>query len=449
MSALEPVSMVEEPARRDAERRPLRIGYLLRMYPRFSQTFIANEIAELERQGAEVHILSLRKPTDGVFHEAVCRVRARAEYLHETHHGQWKSVLRSHWRHLRRDRAAYLRAVRTLRSDRSAEWHDLAQAMQVLQWAKKKKLDHVHVHFGTSEATVALMADVLGGLPYSLTLHAFDIFRDNVNRPLLAQKINHSRFTVTVSEFNRRFLTEQLPGVDSRRIRLNYNGIALDRFGGERRTNGEPMVFGLGRLIEKKGFSHLISAVARLNQNGNRVWCRIGGTGPDGVRLQQQIHAGNLESQVELVGSLSEAQVRDWLSRATCFVLPCVRAKDGNLDALPTVLLEAQAAGCPVITTRLSGNPEIVEDRVSGLLVEPEDDVGLADAIRRVTVDAELARALAEGGRKRAAERFDIRRNVAVMHEWFAEASGCANRNGRVPGTQPVVGVESNIGQNT
>ena len=90
--------------------------------------------------------------------------------------------------------------------DAQAQWFDLARAGYVLSWAKKKRIDHIHVHFGTSEATVALLAWQLGGLPYSLTLHAFDIFRDNVDRPLLARKINESRFTITVSEFNRRFM---------------------------------------------------------------------------------------------------------------------------------------------------------------------------------------------------------------------------------------------------
>ncbi len=411
--------------------RPLRVGYLLRMYPRFSQTFIANEIAELERQGCEVHILSLRKPTDGIFHEAACRVKARAEYLSETPHGQWRRILRSYWSHFRRNRRGFTKALRILRTDSTGEWYDLARAVEVLRWAKKKRLDHIHVHFGTSEASVALLAHVLGGISYSLTLHAFDIFRENVNRALLSEKINHSRFTVTVTEFNRRFLMESLPNVAPARVRVNYNGIALDRFGLPRVPDERPLIFGLGRLIEKKGFANLIRAVARLRDEGLSVQCKIGGTGPQAGALKELIARKGLESAVELVRALSEGQVVELLRRATCFVLPCVRAADGNVDALPTVLLEAQAAGCPVITTRLSGNPEIVDDRVSGLMVEPGDVVALSEAIRTVVTDAGLARSLALGGRRRAEERFDARRNVGVLHGWFRDACEFAEQSQR------------------
>ena len=149
-----------------------------------------------------VSIISLRKPSDGIFHESVCRVKARAYYVPGSYRRQLHSVARALWR----SRGGRWRAIRILRADRQAEWLDLARAVYVLRWAREQRVSHLHVHFGTSEATVALLANVLGGLPYSLTLHAFDIFRDEVNRWLLAQKINASRFTVTVSEFNRRFL---------------------------------------------------------------------------------------------------------------------------------------------------------------------------------------------------------------------------------------------------
>lgn len=209
-------------------------------------------------------------------------------------------------------------------------------------------------------------------------------------------------------------------------MRVGYNGISVERFSVERSPCGAATVFGLGRLIEKKGFGHLIAAVARLRDEGLTVRCRIGGDGPESEGLRRQIEAANLGTQVELLGPLHEARVRGELGAATCFVLPCIRAQDGNIDALPTVLLEAQASGCPVITTRLSGNPEIVEDRVSGLLVEPGDVGELARAVREVVSDPALAERLSVQGRRRAEQRFDICKNVAVLHGWFREAVGRA-----------------------
>lgn len=418
-----------------------RVGYMLRMYPRFSQTFVANEIAELERQGLEVSVASLRKPTDGVFHESFCRVKARAHYFPETHHGQLRACLREQWNSFRRNPRSYREAVRVVRSDATAEWYDLGRAVNILRWAKKERVGHVHVHFGTSEATVALLANLLGGLSYSLTLHAFDIFRDNVDRPLLAKKINHSRFTVTVSEFNKRYMVENLPGVDPDKIRVNYNGIDLERFVRGWRWPSKaaegpvepPSVFALGRLIEKKGFIDLVRAIRRLRDEGLAIRCRIAGSGPEDERLQREIDRSNLQGLVELIGPINEQRVHELMHNSHCFALPCIQAKDGNIDALPTVLLEALACGCPVVTTRLSGNPEIVEDRVSGILVDPGDEAGLARAIRELVLDRELAARFAIAGRHRAEERFDVRHNVAVMRDWLTQAASVAKRNGRAP----------------
>ncbi|MFQ5805238.1 MAG: glycosyltransferase family 4 protein [Phycisphaerae bacterium] len=400
-------------------RQSVRVGYLLRMYPRFSQTFVVNEIRELERQGLDVSIISLRKPNEGLFHESVCRVKARAHYAPTPYRGRLREVAKTLWQLLRRSPRDCWRAGKIIRGDAEAEWFDLARAAHVLRWAREHDVDHLHVHFGTSAATVALLASVLGGLPYSLTLHAFDIFRDDVKRSLLSQKISASRFTITVSEFNRRFLVDNLPGVDAQKIRVNYNGVDLERFQPTADRRDTLSIFGLGRLKEKKGFIHLIRAVRRLHDNGLSVRCRIAGEGPEEPHLRNAIARWGVESLVELMGPVNEDQVRELMQHSSCFVLPCVQANDGNIDALPTVLLEALASGCPSVSTRLSGVPEIIEDGVSGLLVEPGDDKALAGAIRKVLLNPDLAASLARGGRRRAVERFDIRRNVAVMHQWL------------------------------
>ncbi|HEY3242201.1 MAG TPA: glycosyltransferase family 4 protein [Phycisphaerae bacterium] len=398
-----------------------RVGYLLRMYPRFSQTFVVNEILELERQGLDVHILALRKPDDGEFHEAVCRVKARAEYVPETLGGLVRK-LRSRCER-RASPGALMRAVRCVLCHSGARWADLLQAMLVLRWARKRRIDHLHVHFGTHEATVALLAHLMGGLSYSLTLHAFDIFRDNVDRRLLARKINASRFTNTVSEFNRRYLVEQIAGVDPSKVRVNYNGVDLDQFHPNGAVRDENSIFSVGRLIEKKGFVHLVRAIARLRSAGLNVRCRIAGEGPESGPLKAEIARLGLASQVELVGPLKQSRVRAMLQQGTCFVLPCVPAHDGNIDALPTVLLESLACGCPSVSTRLSGVPEIIEDRVSGLLVAPGNDAALADALREILSNSALAAVLAAGGRRRAEQRFDIRDNVRRLHDWLLEAA--------------------------
>jgi glycosyltransferase involved in cell wall biosynthesis len=380
---------------------------------------VVNEILELERQGLDVTILSLRRPDDGLFHESVCRVRARAHYLPETAVGLLRNRRTTYWKLLRRSTPSLLRAVRCVLRHRGAMWLDLFRAVASLRWARKQRIDHVHVHFGTEEASVALLANTLGGLSYSLTLHAFDIFRDNVDRRLLARKINASRFTVTVSEFNRRYLIDNFPGVDEGKIRVNYNGVDLQRFTSRVRQRNEDLVLGVGRLVEKKGFIHLVRAIDLLRDQGVPVHCKIVGEGREQKRLQQEIERLRLGAHVELTGALQQERVRDLMHEAACFALPCVSARNGDVDALPTVLLEALACECPTISTKLSGVPEIIEDQASGLLVEPGNDRALASAIRRILTDRSLAAQLGQNGRRRAEEKFSIRRNVAVMHRWL------------------------------
>ncbi len=419
----------------------VRVGYMLRMYPRFTQTFVVNEILELEQQDVDVSILSLKKPTDGRFHESISRVRAKAEYAPEYLVESPGKTLRHHLSTFRRAPGAYAGAfARTFRSA-GTDMTDFMQAAGVLRWVKKRRLKHVHIHFGTHEASVAYLASLMGGLSYSLTLHAFDIFRDNVDRRLLARKINASRFTVTVSEYNRRFMVENLPGVDGDKIRVNYNGIDLERFrcnGAERKPYS---IVGVGRLIEKKGFIDLVRAVGRLRDRGMEIDCSIVGDGPLKDELKREIKSLNLKRSVKLVGPLSQADVRDLMARSMCMALPCIHAEDGNVDALPTVLLEAMASGCPCVSTRVSGVPEIIEDGRTGFLVPPLDDAALADAIARLLEPGVLHGEFADSGRARAEEVFDVRRNVGRMKAWFGEVTG-SGASGVRSATDAASGVE-------
>ncbi len=399
----------------------VRVGYLLRMYPRFSQTFVVNEILELERQGVEVSIASLKKPSDGRFHESISRVQAAVDYIPEHIVESPAKTLRSHWTAGRRQPLRYARALGTTLRFAGTSHTDFRQAAMVLRWARKRKIKHIHVHFGTHEASVAYLACLIGGLSYSQTLHAFDIFRDDVDRRLLTHKINASRFTVTVSEFNRRFLVDQIPGVDPDKVRVNYNGIDLETFSPNGAVRTPDSIVSIGRLIEKKGFIHLVRAVRRLRDRGVEATCTIVGDGRDKDKLKKEIKALKLRGAITLVGSLNQDQVRSLLTRSACLALPCVEAADGNMDALPTVLLEGLACGCPCISTKVSGVPEIIENEASGLLVAPSDDAALSDALARVLQSPELHRNLATGGRRRAERLFDVRQNVARMKDWFAD----------------------------
>ncbi len=416
-----PTPPTQRSARTTQHATAVRVGYLLRMYPRFSQTFVVNEILELERQGVEVNIASLKKPNDGRFHEAISRVQASVDYIPEHISDSPTKTLRAHWAAGRRQPLRYARALGTTLRSAGASHTDFRQAAMVLRWARKRKIKHIHVHFGTHEASVAYLAWLIGRLSYSQTLHAFDIFRDDVDRSLLARKINASRFTVTVSEFNRRYLVNEIPGIDPEKVRVNYNGIDLEAFSPNGVARTPLSIVSIGRLIEKKGFIHLIRAVRRLRDRGVEATCTIVGDGRDKDKLKKEIKALKLRGAIKLAGSLNQDQVRHLLRSSACLALPCVEAADGNVDALPTVLLEGLASGCPCISTKVSGVPEIIENEASGLLVAPADDTALSNAMARVLQSPKLHQDLASGGRRRAEQRFDVRQNVGRMKGWFAD----------------------------
>ena len=242
----------------------------------------------------------------------------------------------------------------------------------------------------------------------------------------MRQKIREARFVATVSDYNRRHLSALVgDGIAARIVRI-YNGIDLQRFHFDSSTRELDLVFAAGRLVEKKGFRHLIEACRLLRDRGQKFRCRIMGDGPEQAALLAQIQACGLEDRVTLVAAQTQEQLMNELRRATVFVLPCVVGADGDQDALPTVLLEAQAVGLPTISTDLSGIPEIVEHEKTGLLIPPGDPSRLAAALEELLGNASLRDRLARAGRLKAEHRFDVRKNVPMLRRLFEQSAAGA-----------------------
>jgi glycosyltransferase involved in cell wall biosynthesis len=398
------------------------IAYVLKMYPRFSETFIVNEILELERQGVDVRIYSLRKPDDGRFHASLARVKAGVVYVPQYPQMEPARVQRAHERVYQ----AYPDRYRALRAEVEARQDEFLlkrfiQAGVIAAHLIEHPVDAMHAHFASSATRVAGYVHRLIGLPYSFTAHAKDIFHEEVNPDSLRAKMRDARFVVTVSDFNRTYLQGLLAG-GSGDVRRLYNGIDLRTFAPDPMVRREPgLILSVGRLVEKKGFEDLIRACAWLREGDVSFRCEIVGTGERRDALQALIDELGLDEHVRLAGPKSQDEVLHAYRRATVFALPCIVAQDGNRDGLPTVLLEAMAAGVPVLSTRLVGVPEIVEHGVDGLLVEPGDPAALAASLARLLSDAELRDRLSNAGRRKVSQRFDVRRNVALLKTWFDE----------------------------
>lgn len=413
--------------------RNLRIGYVAKMFPRLSETFVLNEILELERQGAEVTVFSAKKPNEGQFHPQLGRLQARVIYLDDLDPRKWAAWTGAEWPRLEPWADRIWGLVREALADREPERVELVwQAAWLASRAGALGLDRLHAHFATLPALMAHLAHRISGIPYSFTAHAKDIFVYSPAETRLRDLVDHADFMVTVTGFNRRHLLESLPGVDAAKIRMLHNGIDTESFtpapAGSRDVDH---VLAVARLVPKKGLDDLLRACALLRDRGRSVRCTIAGGGPDAAALAGLRDELGLGSLVELCGPVKVDAVRDLMRRATVFALPCRVAADNNVDALPTVLLEALATGLPAVSTAVSGVPEIITDGCEGRLVPPDDPAALADALQSLLDDPALRARCAEAGRRKAAESFDIRRNVATLHGLFRSAGRAADGDGR------------------
>jgi colanic acid/amylovoran biosynthesis glycosyltransferase len=396
------------------------VAYLLKMYPRFSETFIVGEMLELERQGLRLEVFSLKRPDDGVFHRDVAKVKASVTYVPTL--GRSRALVAAHARLLRTRPRRYGRALGlALRRGTWGAVKHFAQAGFIAVRIEEAGIRHVHAHFASVATSVALHVSRLTDVSYSFTAHAKDIYIDGVRPDDLRTKLRSARFAVTVSDYNRRHLAD-LAG-EERIVRI-YNGLDLEAFA----PNGHsperpPLVLAVGRLVEKKGFEDLIRACAVLRDWGQAFSCRIVGKGPLKGELRDLIARLGLERTVELVGPMPREALVDVLPRASVFAAPCVVARDGNRDGLPTVLVEAMAAGVPVVATPVTGIPELVEDGRTGMLVPERDPVALAGALRRLLENRPEAEALVRAARRRVELNFDVGKNVAELRALLEEAS--------------------------
>jgi glycosyltransferase involved in cell wall biosynthesis len=223
---------------------------------------------------------------------------------------------------------------------------------------------------------------------------------------------------VTVSDYAANHLRERFPE-SAARIHRVYNGVNLSRFHPSDPGSGIPAIVSVGRLIEKKGFTDLIKACELLTSRGRRFVCEIIGEGPLESALQMQIAEADVGGCVKLTGPQTQSQIALRLAHATIFVLPCTREEGGGMDNLPTVIMEAMAAGLPVISTPLAGIPEMVEHEVNGELVPERDPAAICAAIERLISDPERARRLGDRGRQIAREKFSIETSVRQLQTVF------------------------------
>lgn len=417
--------------------RPLTVGYVLKMFPRFSETFIANEIFELESRGLRVVIFSMKPPNENLRQSIAEAIKAERFVIPPLRGRHLVRHARFHLRCMASHPGRYARTLSfTAKRGTRAAWRKFLVAPYIVCQARASGVEHFHAHFASGPARQAKLASLLSGTPFSFTAHAKDLFwtgHQHGENNKLKKRLRCAAFVVTISEYNRNFITHLGFKVPRRRIVTIYNGLDLGRWRFIRPdglpTNGKganeaPLILSVGRLVPKKGFNVLVEACRLLRAEGLGFQCAIAGEGPELDSLRDQVARLGLSDEITLLGAVPQTELAKKLyPRATLLVQPSVIAGDGDQDGIPTVILEALALGVPVVATPVSGIGEAVINEETGLLVPPDDVFALASAIRRVIADPALAGTVARGGRAVIEQRFNMKQNAKVLISLFEYAA--------------------------
>jgi glycosyltransferase involved in cell wall biosynthesis len=303
---------------------------------------------------------------------------------------------------------------------------------------KDEAIDVIHAHFAWLSGGAAWVCSRLLAIPYCVTVHAYDLFVSNELQPLITSSADH---VIAISEFNQRHLIDQ-GTAQPHNVTVIHCGVdpslsQIDQPATRAEGDGAWRIISVGSLERKKGHAILIEACQLLKQRDVSFTCQIIGQGPEKKHLRGIIARYGLDEQVELLGPLPHPEILNILRTGDIFVLASVVAPNGDKDGIPVALMEAGAMGLPLISTRVSGIPELVQHGMTGLLVNAQDPTALADAIKDVISDASLRRELGQNARALIRTEFNIEINAGRVIEVFRRLV-----RGREAGARRVSGTE-------
>ena len=402
--------------------------YVFPTFPSISETFLLREVNALRREGLSLCLASLRRGVDTPLHPAAAPWLEEALYRPAPVEARfWTGVLA----------AVLLMPVGFACAVRMAAClllHTPVRVREVLlalasatyfAWRLRgSPIKHVHATWANEVATTALLLAELLDCGFSFAAHAGDIFTGSAG--FLDIKAREAEFAVVCSQVAYQWLRDHFPPRQRGRLHVVRHGLDLALFSPKPRLRRQPYyILSVGRLVPKKGFLHLLRAVAILvNRDTIDFELHIFGGGPQERELHQVINGLQLSGFVFLHGPATEEELLAAYQEADLFVLASAQTPDGNNEGVPNVLVEALAMQVPVVASRTGGIPELIQHEVTGLLVEPADHSGLASAIERMLTDDELRAAVTAAGRVKVEQEYDINVNARHLLELFRAAAG-------------------------
>jgi len=403
----------------------VRIGFIHNAFPVLSETFISKEMLGLAERGIDVRLYSLFKPAadrvnadyseqEKIFYlipgiKPLRLIFAHLFFMFRFPLQYWKTLFFAcKQREARHSFFSVLVAFSLKKEMTKSQRPDmLLHFLLAVPLALKIRSDHVDLlnsHFADAAASFTLLVSRLLSVKFMITAHAYDIFTPQANLHL---KITEAEAVLTCTHFNKTFFLEKYPMIKDDKIRVFYHGIDTERFSPQDKTSDIFTIFSVGRLVPKKGFPDLLKACAALKEKGIAFVCTIVGDGPLRSELESLVAELHLQNHVQLLGALPSSHMQEHYRQADVFALPCVVEDDGNRDGIPNVIAEAMAMQLPIVSTTVSGIPELVQHDKSGVLINEHDTEALTAALERLIKNADLRLKMGREGRDRVKTVFD------------------------------------------
>lgn len=401
------------------------VAYVLDLFPVFSETFIVREMLELRRKGLNFLVFAKKNTAGTKFSEVIhndaekiikdvyyySSIRENTSKLQQALYHLYFLLLNP-IKYLKTFMFSYRCGRKTFMTFRGS----VLFAMKM----KRAGVRHIHAHFALDACTNAMIISMYTGIPYSFTAHAHDIFIPKLSE-FIEEKFNRAKMAVCISDYNKNYVLNRYQSINEKQIQVIHCGINIEKFTPRiKKGNDKFEITAIGRLVEHKGFKYLIQACKLLeDQTKLNFICNIIGEGGDRLKLEKLVRKCDVGKSVRFLGAMEQIDVMMRMKNTDVFVLPCVIEQTGMRDGIPVAIMEAMAMAIPVVSTTVSGIPELVKNG-AGILVEPQDVNHLAKAIETIlSMRDEQRKEMGRRGRAIVEDLFNIEKEVQKLAGFF------------------------------